>query len=132
MLRSVRTVSPSVIYSFHEIIRSDRLRKFYRRSYRKNSVKYGTNRDSAVGIATGYGLDDRDKSSSRGRVKNFLFCTSSRPVLGSTQPPFQWVPGAPSPGVKRPRREADYSSPTSAEVKKTWVYIFTPPYAFMA
>jgi hypothetical protein len=31
------------------------------------------------------------------------------------------VLGALSPGVKRPRREADHSSPTSAEVKKTWV-----------
>jgi len=25
------------------------------------------------------------------------------------QPPIQWVPGAPSPGVKRPGREADHS-----------------------
>jgi hypothetical protein len=35
------------------------------------------------------------------------------------------------PGVKRPRREADHSPPTSAEVKKIWIYISTPPYAFM-
>jgi hypothetical protein len=35
-------------------------------------------------------------------------------------------------GVKRPGREADYSPPTDAEVKKTWVYISTPPYVFMA
>jgi hypothetical protein len=39
--------------------------------------------------------------------------------------------GALSPGVRRPGREADQSPPASAEVKKTWVYISTPPYVFM-
>jgi hypothetical protein len=34
----------------------------------------------------------------RYRVKNFHFSKSSRPALGSTQPPVQWVPGALSPG----------------------------------
>jgi hypothetical protein len=39
-------------------------------------------RDSSVGIATGYGLDDRrDGSSSPSRVKNFYFCISSRPAI---------------------------------------------------
>jgi hypothetical protein len=60
-------------------------------------------------------------------LKNFLFSTSSRPVLEPTQPPFQWVPGALSPGLKRPWRVADHSPPTSAEVKKTWIYTSTPP-----
>jgi hypothetical protein len=35
-------------------------------------------------------------------------------------------------GVKRPGREADHSHPTSAEVKKMWIYTSTPPYTFMA
>jgi hypothetical protein len=74
----------------------------------------------------------RSRSSSPGRVKNFLFSTSSRPALGPTQPPIQWVPGHLSPGVKGPGREADYSPPTSAEVKKMWIYTSTPPYTFMA
>jgi hypothetical protein len=34
------------------------------------------------------------------------------PAMGPIQPPIQWVPG-----VKRLGREADYSSPTSEEVK---------------
>jgi hypothetical protein len=34
---------------------------------------------------------------------------SSRPALGYTQPPIQWV--------KRPRREADHSPPSRSEVK---------------
>jgi hypothetical protein len=57
-------------------------------------------------------------SSSTGRVKNFLFSKSSRPAPGSTQPPTQSEPGAFSPGVNWPGREADHSPPASAEVKK--------------
>jgi hypothetical protein len=33
-----------------------------------------------------------------------LLASVSRPALGSTQPPVQWVPGVLSPGVKRGRR----------------------------
>jgi len=50
-----------------------------------------------------------------------LFATASRPVLGTTQSPIQWVPG-----LKRPGREADHSSPCSAKVKNTWSYVSTP------
>jgi hypothetical protein len=56
----------------------------------------------------------RGRSSSPGRVKNFLFSTSSKPALESTQPRVQWVQEAISPGVKRPGREDDHSPPTSA------------------
>jgi hypothetical protein len=85
-------------------------------------------RDSVVGIATGYWLDDRVVGvPSPGRVKNFHFCMSSRPALGSTQPSIQWVPGALSPGVKRPEREADHPPPNNAEIKKMWIYTSTPP-----
>jgi hypothetical protein len=92
-------------------------------------------RDSAVGIATGYGLDDQGVGV-RVSVGARIFtspCLSDR----------LWGPpsllsigyrggGAVSPGVKRPGREADYSPPTSVEVKKTWIYTSAPPYAFMA
>jgi hypothetical protein len=47
----------------------------------------------------------------------FLLSTASRPALGPTQPPIQWVTWALSPWVKRPGPEADLSPPSSAEVK---------------
>jgi hypothetical protein len=71
----------------------------------------------------------RGRSSSPGKVKNFLFSTSSRPVLWPTQPPVQSVSGSCSPEIKRPGREADHSPPTSTEVKNTWIYTSTFPYA---
>jgi hypothetical protein len=87
---------------------------------------------SAVGIATALRAGRlRGRSSNPGRIKNFLFCTSAKPALVPTQPSIQ-VPAALSPGVKRPGREADHSSPTSAEGKKMWVYTSTPSYALMA
>jgi hypothetical protein len=90
-------------------------------------------RDSSVGIPTGYELDDREVGVRvPGSVKNFLFSTSSRPALGSAQPPTNGYWGALYPGVKRPGREADHSPQTSAEVKKTWIYTSTPPYVFIA
>jgi hypothetical protein len=39
--------------------------------------------------------------------------------------------GGSFPGVKRQGREADHSLPTSAEIKKMWIYTSTPPYVFM-
>jgi hypothetical protein len=90
-------------------------------------------RDSSVGIATVYGLDDQGGgSSSPGRVKKFRFSISCRSAPGSTQPPIKWVLGALSPGVKRQGSEADHSPPTSAEVKKMWIYTSTPLCVFMA
>jgi hypothetical protein len=62
----------------------------------------------------------------------FLFTTVSRPALGPTQPPIQWVSGAVSLGVKRPGCEADHSLPSNAEFKNAWSYTSTPQYAFMA
>jgi hypothetical protein len=92
---------------------------------------YIRSRDSSVGIATGYGLDDREFWI-RVPVGSRIFSTSSRPALGPTQPPIQWVPGAFSLGVKRRGRKADHSPPASVEIKKTWLYTSTPTYAFMA
>jgi hypothetical protein len=66
------------------------------------------NRESAVGIATGSGLDDRGPEV-RVPVGSRIFSSPRRPdrLWGSTQPPIQWVPRALSPGVKREERDAD-------------------------
>jgi hypothetical protein len=74
-------------------------------------------RDSVVGIATSYGLDDRGVGV-RAPAGSRIFSASSRPVLGPTKLHIQCVPRAPSPGVKRPGREADESPSASAEVEK--------------
>jgi hypothetical protein len=79
--------------------------------------------DSSFGIATGYGLDRRDLIPGRGKIL-FPF-TSSRPTLGPTQFPIQWVPWALSPGVKRLGREIDHS-PSSTEIKNCGVIISFP------
>jgi hypothetical protein len=91
-------------------------------------------RDGAVCIATGYGLDDRGVGV-RVPVESRILFSPRRPdrLWGPAQPPpIQWVPEALSPGVKRSGREADYSPPASADFKKMWIYISTPPHAFMA
>ncbi|PNF30034.1 hypothetical protein B7P43_G05845, partial [Cryptotermes secundus] len=82
---------------------SSSLRTFHLFHFCNTKLK---SRDSSVGMATGYQLDDLGVGvPSPGGGKNFLF---------------------------RQGREADHSPPTSAEVKKMWMYISTPPYAFMA
>jgi hypothetical protein len=75
--------------------------------------------DSSVGISTDYGLEDWmiGVRIPAGAGK-FLFDTVSRPALGPTQPPIQWVIGLISLGVKRPKRETGHSPPSSAEVKE--------------
>jgi hypothetical protein len=74
----------------------------------------------------------RGQSSSPGRVKNFSLLHVVQTGSGVTQLPNQRVPGALSPGVKWPGREADHPPPASAEFKKMWIYTSNPPYAFMA
>jgi hypothetical protein len=88
-------------------------------------------RDSSVGIATGYGLDDQGVA--------FRVPVGSRIFSSRRRPDRLW--GPPSllsngyrvffPGLKRPGREDDHSPPTSVEVKNTWIYTSAPPYVFM-
>jgi len=59
-------------------------------------------------------VDDRDSIPDKSSGIIFPFATASRLTLGPTQTPKQWVPGALSPGVKRPKREVDHSPPSRA------------------
>jgi hypothetical protein len=75
-------------------------------------------RHYSVDVLMGYGLNGR--SSIPGMGKFFLFSIASRLALGHTlafHPITQWVPGAISSGTELPRRKADHSHPSSAEVK---------------
>jgi hypothetical protein len=54
------------------------------------------NWDTSIGIVTSYGLDDQGSVPGRGKI--FLFSAASRPDVGPTQPPVQWVLGALSLG----------------------------------
>jgi hypothetical protein len=96
-----------------------------------NVIISNMSQESAVGIAIGYRLEDQGVGVLIA-VGSRIFSTSSRPVLGPTQPPIKWLSWALSLGVKRPGRETDHSPPVSAEVKKTWIYTSIPTYAFMA
>jgi hypothetical protein len=90
-------------------------------------------RDSSVGIALGYGLDDwgsrvrfpagAGNFSLHHRVQNGSGAHSASYPIGSGR----LIPR----GVKRPCREADHLPPSSAEVKNAWSYTSTPPYVFM-
>jgi hypothetical protein len=86
-------------------------------------------RDSAVGIATGCGLDDRGVGV-RVPVGLRIFSSPRRPdrLCGPPELISNVYRGALSPGVKRPGREVDHSPPTSAEVKKMCGSIHPLPY----
>jgi len=55
----------------------------------------------------------------------FILATVSRPALGPTQPPVQWILGAPSLRVEQPECEADHSSPV---VRRLRMHRATPPH----
>jgi hypothetical protein len=86
---------------------------------------------NVVRIATGYGLDDRGVGV-RVPVETRIFSSTRRPDshCGPLSLLFTGYRGL-SPGVKRQGREADHLPPTSAEVKKMYIYTSTPPYAIM-
>jgi hypothetical protein len=90
-------------------------------------------RESAVGTETGYGLDDQGvgvRVPVWARIFALLHVVQTSSGVRRTSYPM--VTGCCFPGVKRPGLEADHSPLTNDVVKKTWAYISTPPYAYMA
>ena len=83
-------------------------------------------RDSSVYIATRYGLDGPGIKSRWGRDFPYL----SRPALGPTQPPLQWVPGL-FPGGKAAGAWRWPPTPSSTEVEGKSTTINQPPSVFL-
>jgi hypothetical protein len=62
--------------------------------------------------------------------RSFPLSSVSRPALGPTQPPVQWVPGVLSPGVKRGRGVTLTTHPHL--MPRSWMSRTLPPSASMA
>jgi hypothetical protein len=91
------------------------------RVVKKHCERKGRSRDSSVGIATGYGLDDRGSIPGSER----FFSTQQRPdrIWGPPSLPSNGCQGSnkdsfPGGGGRGVKREADHSPPSSARVKK--------------
>jgi hypothetical protein len=61
----------------------------------------------------------------------FIFTTTSRPALGSTQHPVQGLLGPLIPGVKQPGYEADHLPTAVARVKNPGAVPPLPQYVIM-
>jgi hypothetical protein len=81
-------------------------------------------RDSSIGIATRYGLDGPEIESRCERDFPHL----SKPALGPSQHPKQWVPGL-FPGNKAAGawRGVDHPPHLAPRLKKEYSYTSTPP-----
>jgi hypothetical protein len=89
-------------------------------------------RVSAVCMATGYGLEAQGIVVRVLAGQDFSLLPAAQICSGVHLASYPVGTGALIPGVKRRGLEAEHSSPTSAEVKKTWIYTSTPTYVFMA
>jgi hypothetical protein len=75
--------------------------------------------DRAIGVRSPAGAKD--------------FSSVSRPALGPTKPPVQWVPGVLSPGLKRGRGVTLTTHPHLVpRSSMSRSYTSSPPSAFMA
>jgi hypothetical protein len=89
-------------------------------------------RDRVVVIGTGYGMDGWGAGVRIPICSRFF--SFPRPDENWGPPRFYPIGSVKislSPEVKWPDREVSHSPPPGAELKNTWIYIFTPPYVFM-
>jgi hypothetical protein len=76
-------------------------------------------RDSSIGMALGYGLDDRvSRVRFPAGAGNFSLHHPVQNGSGSHPASYPMGTSGSFPGVKRPGREADHSPSSSAEVKE--------------
>jgi hypothetical protein len=88
--------------------------------------------DSTVGMATGYELDNQGVGV-QDPVGSRIFSSPRNPGrLWGHPVSYPTGTGGLSLGIKRRGHDTDHSPPTSATVKKTWLYTSTPTYVFMA
>jgi hypothetical protein len=89
--------------------------------------------DNVVGIATDNRLENQEVGI-RVLVEPRIFSSPHRPDRLWSSPSLlsNRYQGALFLGVKQLGHEADHSPPTSAKIKKTWIYTSTPPHTFMA
>jgi hypothetical protein len=92
-------------------------------------------RDNAVGIETGYRLDDRG-TEFRVPVRARIFSSPRHPDISSGTPSLLSNGYLGRRGsvteLMQASRDAHPSPPTNAEVKNTSICVPTPPYVFMA
>jgi hypothetical protein len=94
-----------------------------------NTENIRRGRDRAVGIATGYGLNNGVRLPVGSRI--FSFPRRKDRLWGPSSLLSNGYQGPFPPGVQWQGLEGDHSPPASAEVNKMWIYTSSLPYAFM-
>jgi hypothetical protein len=90
-------------------------------------------RDSSVGIALGYGLDDRgSRVQFPAGAGNFSLHHCDQNGSGAHPASYPMGTRGSFPGIKRPGREADHSPNLEPRSKNEWSYTSTPQYTLMA
>jgi hypothetical protein len=88
-------------------------------------------RGSSGSIVSDYGLDNR-AIGVRSPAGAKDLASFSRPALGPTQPPVQWVPGVLSPGLKRGRSVTLTTRPHLVpRLRMSRSYTSSPPSSFI-